>query len=157
MGVGPSMKETTLHHFRDPLIEITRRDESIDLVGVAIVGSPQDNSQKFYGAARLAVLADALNVDGILIYAEGYGNQHIDFAAHMEELGKRDIPVVGLTFAADGFVVENEYMTDIIDLDKSGTARESEVVAENTVSAVDVVRALRLLKQKMRGGTRNEV
>lgn len=152
MGVGPSMKETTLHHFRDPLIEIIRRDETIDLVGVAIVGSPQDNSQKFYGAGRLGVLADALAVDGILIYAEGYGNQHIDFAAHMEELGKRNIPVVGLTFAADGFVVENEYMTDIIDLDKSGEARETEVVGENTVSTVDVVKALRLLKRKCLGG-----
>ncbi len=148
MGVGPSMKETTLHHFRDPLIEITRQDESIDLVGVAIIGSPQDNSQKFYGAERLGVLADALDVDGILIYAEGYGNQHIDFAAHMEELGKQNIPVVGLTFSADGFVVENEYMVNIIDLDKSGEAKETEIVGENTVSAVDTVRALRLLKKK---------
>lgn len=148
MGVGPSMKETTLHHFRDPLIEITRQDESINLVGVAIIGSPQENSQKFYGAGRLGVLADALDVDGILIYAEGYGNQHIDFAAHMEELGKKNIPVVGLTFSADGFVVENEYMTNIIDLDKSGEARETEIVGENTVSAVDTVKALRLLKQK---------
>lgn len=147
MGVGPSMKETTLHHFRDPLIEITRQDESIDLVGVAIIGSPQDNSQKFYGAGRLGVLADALDVDGILIYAEGYGNQHIDFAAHMEELGKQNIPVVGLTFSADGFVVENEYMVNIIDLDKSGEAKETEIVGENTVSAVDTVRALRLLKK----------
>ncbi|WP_371365992.1 D-proline reductase proprotein PrdA [Sporomusa rhizae] len=147
MGVGPSMKETTLHHFRDPLIEITRQDESIDLVGVAIIGSPQDNSQKFYGAERLGVLADALDVDGILIYAEGYGNQHIDFAAHMEELGKQNIPVVGLTFSADGFVVENEYMVNIIDLDKSGEAKETEIVGENTVSAVDTVRALRLLKK----------
>jgi hypothetical protein len=146
------MKETTLHHFRDPLIEIIRRDENVDLVGVAIVGSPQDNHQKFYGVERLGVLADALDVDGILIYAEGYGNQHIDFAAHMEELGKRNIPVVGLTFAADGFVVENEYMTDIIDLDKSGEARETEVVGQNTISAVDVVRALQLLKRKCLGG-----
>ena len=149
MGVGPSTKETTLHHFRDPMVEITRKDKDLDLVGVAVVGSPQDNSEKYYVARRIGVLAEALGVDGVLIYAEGFGNQHVDFAAHMEELGRRKIPAVGLTFTANGLVVENEYMKDVFDLDKSGVGMETEVVEQNATNAADVVKALKVLKSRI--------
>lgn len=149
MGVGPSTKETTLHHFRDPLVEIARNDADLDLVGVAVVGSPQDNSEKHYVAGRVGMLAEALGVDGVLLYAEGFGNQHVDFAAHMEELGKRGIPAVGLTFTANGLVVENEYMTDVFDLDKSGQGMETEIVGQNAANAADVIKALKALKARM--------
>lgn len=154
MGVGPSTKETTLHHVNDPMVDVARRDKEIDLLGVAVVGSPQDNEEKFYVAKRLGMLAEALGVDGVIIYAEGFGNQHVDFAAHIEELGKRGIPVVGLTFAGNGLVVENEYMKDIIDLDKAKEGMETEIVSQNTVEEKDMVKALKILKEKMkrRGG-----
>ena len=32
MGIGPSTKETTLHHFRDPLLDVVSNDEDIDLI-----------------------------------------------------------------------------------------------------------------------------
>ena len=32
MGIGPSTKETSLHHFRDPLVDIVGSDEGIDLM-----------------------------------------------------------------------------------------------------------------------------
>ncbi|MCG0275278.1 MAG: glycine/sarcosine/betaine reductase component B subunit [Thermosediminibacteraceae bacterium] len=150
MGIGPSTKETTLHHMRDPLIEVVQSDKNVDLIGVAIVGSPQDNSEKFYVAKRLGMLAEALGVDGVLIYAEGFGNQHIDFAAHIEEMGKRGIPVVGLTFAGNGLVVENEYMEDVIDLDKAGEGMETEIVGQNCVTKEDAIKAFEILKKKMK-------
>lgn len=150
MGVSPSTKETTLHHFRDPLVEIVRKDADLNLVGVAVVGSPGENSDKFYVARRIGALVEALGVDGVLIYAEGYGNQHIDFAEHIAEIGKRGIPTVGLTFTANGLVVENEYMEDILDLDKAGLGMETEVVCENTAMPVDVVKALKILKKKIK-------
>ena len=37
MGVGPSTKETSLHHFRDPLIKILGEDPGIDLMGFFLV------------------------------------------------------------------------------------------------------------------------
>ena len=37
MGIGPSTKETTLHHFRDPLLDVVANDEDIDLLGVIVV------------------------------------------------------------------------------------------------------------------------
>ena len=46
MGVGPSTKETSLHHFRDPLLDVVAEDTDLDLLGVIIVGTPQDNVWK---------------------------------------------------------------------------------------------------------------
>ena len=34
MGIGPSTKETTLHHFRDPLLEVVSEDTDLDLLGI---------------------------------------------------------------------------------------------------------------------------
>ena len=34
MGIGPSTKETSLHHFRDPLLDVVSSDE--DLAGLAV-------------------------------------------------------------------------------------------------------------------------
>lgn len=41
MGIGPSSKETTLHHFRDPLINKLYNDNDIDLMGVIVAGTPE--------------------------------------------------------------------------------------------------------------------
>lgn len=149
MGVSPSTKETTLHHFRDPLVELTRCDQEIELVGVAIVGSPGENSDKTYVARRIGMLAEAMNVDGVLIHVEGFGNQHVDFAEHMAAVGGRGIPIVGLTYKGNGLVVENEHMQDLIDLDKTFQGMETEVVEDNSVQAADVVRAIKLLKKRI--------
>ena len=46
MGIGPSTKETSLHHFRDPLLDIVSNDKDIDLLGIVVVGTPQDNKEK---------------------------------------------------------------------------------------------------------------
>ena len=39
MGIGPSTKETSLHHFRDPLLEVVSEDTDLDLLGLIIVGT----------------------------------------------------------------------------------------------------------------------
>ena len=48
MGIGPSTKETTLHHFRDPLVDELCDDTDIDFVGVILAGIPQDNASKYF-------------------------------------------------------------------------------------------------------------
>ena len=40
MGIGPSTKETSLHHFRDPLLDVVSSDTDLDLMGIIIVGTP---------------------------------------------------------------------------------------------------------------------
>lgn len=152
MGVGPSTKETTLHHFRDPLIDVVANDEDVDLLGIIIVGTPQANEDKVFVGQRVATWVEAMRADGAIISVDGWGNSHVDFANTIEEIGKRNIPVVGLSFIGTQakFVVTNKYMDTIVDFNKSKEGIETEVVGENNVSTLDSRKALAFLKLKMR-------
>ena len=44
MGIGPSTKETSLHHFRDPLLDVVSSDTDLDLMGIMVsTGSACDS------------------------------------------------------------------------------------------------------------------
>ncbi|AZR74637.1 proline reductase [Anoxybacter fermentans] len=156
MGIGPSTKETTLHHFRDPLLDVVSADDDIDLVGVILVGTPQENEDKMFVGKRVASWLEAMRVDGAIISVDGWGNSHVDYANTIEEIGKRGIPVVGLSFIGTQaqFVVTNQYMDTIVDFNKSERGIETEVVGENNVTALDAKKALAFLKLKMREGSK---
>ena len=66
MGIGPSTKETSLHHFRDPLLDVVSSDEDLDLMGIIIVGTPDDNTDKLLVGTRAAVWAEAMRADGVI-------------------------------------------------------------------------------------------
>ena len=152
MGIGPSTKETSLHHFRDPLLDIVSNDKDIDLLGIVVVGTPQDNKEKEFVGQRTATWLESMRADGVIISCDGWGNSHVDYANTIEEIGKRDIPVVGLTFNGTQakFVVTNKYMNTIVDFNKSDKGIETEVVGENTVNELDAKKSLALLKLKMK-------
>jgi D-proline reductase (dithiol) PrdE len=153
MGVGPSTKETSLHHFRDPLVNVLSNDRDIDLVGIVVVGTPQDNKMKHLVGGRVGALLEAMRVDGTIISSDGWGNSDVDFANTIEEVGKRGIPVVGLNFIGTiaQFVVTNKYMDRIIDFNKSVDGVETQVVGENNITELDSKKALAFLKLKMKG------
>ena len=152
--IGPASKECSRHYFREPLVLEAMEDEEIDLVGVIFVGSPQANSEKFYVSKRLGMMIEAMEIDGAIVTTEGFGNNHIDFAAHIEEIGKRDVNVVGVTYSAvqGALVVGNKYMDAMIDCNKSMQGIENEILANNTLCKEDAIRALAMLKTKMAGG-----
>lgn len=152
MGIGPSTKETTLHHFRDPLLDIVSNDGDVNLLGIMFVGTPQINNEKYYVGKRVAVLAEALRTDGVIISVDGWGNSHVDYANTIEQIGKRKIPLVGLSFIGTQarFVVSNKYMDTIVDFNKSKEGIETEVIGENNVSYIDSKKALAFLKLKMK-------
>ncbi|MEW8954888.1 glycine/sarcosine/betaine reductase component B subunit [Clostridium sp.] len=152
MGIGPSTKETTLHHFRDPLLDIVDKDDDVDLLGVIIVGTPQANEDKLFVGKRVGTLVEAMRADGAIVSLDGWGNSHVDFANTIEEIGKRNIPVVGLSFVGTQgeFVVTNKYMDTIVDFNKSKEGIETEVVGENTIGIKDARKALAFLKLKMK-------
>ncbi len=152
MGIGPSTKETTLHHFRDPLLEVLSEDEDFDLLGVIVVGTPQDNKEKYFVGTRAAAWAEAMRAEGAIVSADGWGNSDVDFANTVEQLASRGIAVVGVNFVGvqGQFVVTNEYMDTIVDMNKSSEGIETEVVGENTVTLLDAKKAAALLKLKMR-------
>lgn len=157
MGIGPSTKETTLHHFRDPLLEVVTSDNDVDLLGIIVAGTPQSNEDKVFVAERAAAWVEAMRADGVIVSIDGWGNSNIDFATAVGEVGRRNIPVVGMSFVGTlGVVVTNKYMDTIVDFNKSKEGIETEVVGENTVATIDAKKALAFLKLKMRN-RRNEV
>ena len=151
--IGPASKEMSRHYWREPLVLEALHDEEIDLCGVIFVGSPQINSEKFYVSKRVGMMVEALDVDGAFITTEGFGNNHIDFASHHEQIGMRGVPVVGLSFCAvqGALVVGNKYMTNMVDNNKSEAGIENEVLACNTLCHEDAIRALAMLKTAMAG------
>lgn len=152
MGIGPSTKETSLHHFRDPLLDIVGNDKDVDLVGVIVVGTPQDNKEKYFVGQRTAAWLEAMRIDGVIVSCDGWGNSHVDYANTMYEIGKRGIPQVGVAFNGTQakFVVTNEYMNTIVDINKSSQGIETEVVGENNTNELDAKKALAFLKLKMK-------
>ena len=131
MGIGPSTKETSLHHFRDPLLDVVSNDTDLDLMGILLVGTPDDNKDKMLVGTRSA---------------------DVDFTNTCEQLGIRGIPVTGLNFSGTvaQFVVVNEYLDGIVDINKSADGTETNVVGENNMVALDCRKAMALLKLKMR-------
>ncbi|MGM0168975.1 D-proline reductase (dithiol)-stabilizing protein PrdE [Enterococcus sp. AZ135] len=152
MGIGPSTKETSLHHFQDPLVELLGKDPDIDFQGVVVVGTPQSNAMKYLVGQRTAAWLEGMRTNGVIASTDGWGNSDVDFANTLEEIGRRDISVIGLKFIGTQakFVVENDFTKHVLDFNKSEAGIETEVVGENTINQRDAVKALASIKLKMR-------
>ena len=151
--IGPASKEMSRHYWREPLVLEALHDEEVDLCGVVFVGSPQINAEKYYVSRRVGHTVEMMDVDGAFVTTEGFGNNHIDFASHHEQIGMRGVPVVGMSFCAvqGALVVGNKYMTHMVDNNKSESGIENEVLACNTLCHEDAIRALAMLKDAMAG------
>lgn len=151
--IGPASKEMSRHYFREPLVLEALADDEIDVLGVLLVGSPQANTEKFYVSKRLGMTVEAINPDGVIITTEGFGNNHIDFGSHHEQVGMRGIPVVGMSFCAvqGALVTGNQYMVAMVDNNKSRQGIENEILENNTLCQEDAIRALAMLKNQMAG------
>lgn len=157
MGIGTSMKETTLHYYRDPLVEVLSADQDVNLMGVMIYGSADLNENKALAAQRVGVTIEAMRADGALLSCNGEGNNHVDYAQTIEEIEKRGIPTVALSMVPkEEFVIQNDYMKNNIvcfykTMDKvMQVGDETTVLAENTMDVLDVKKALARLKLRMR-------
>ena len=152
MGIGPSTKETSLHHFRDPLLDVVSADTDVDLMGIVLVGSPDGNEDKMLVGTRAAVLAECMRADGVIVSCDGWGNSHVDYTNTMEQIGIRGTPAAGLTFngTVAQFVVVNDYLDAIVDINKNPEGVESNIVGENNMVEKDCKIALYKLKAKMK-------
>lgn len=152
MGVGPSTKETTKHHFKDPLVDLLQNDQDLDFCGIVVYGTPDSSIEKQMTSYRAAQTAIAMRPDGVIITLDGWGNCHVDYENCIKYIGKAGIPLVGLSFigTAGKFVVQNKYMDTIIDFNKSKDGVETEVIGENMREVLDCRKAIAMLKLKMR-------
>lgn len=151
--IGPATKEMTRHYIREPLVERLAADEELDLVGVIFVGSPQVNDEKIWIAERLGSLFEALDIDGVIITTEGFGNNHIDFIEHIGQAGERGIPVVGVSFCAyqGQLVVGNQFADAMIEENMDEGGFENDIAGTSCVTKEVAERSVQMLKNKMSG------
>ncbi len=151
--IGPASKEMSRHYWREPLVLEALHDEEVDLCGVIFVGSPQINAEKFYVSRRVGHTVEMMDADGAFVTTEGFGNNHIDFASHIEQIGMRGVPTVGMSYCAvqGALVVGNKYMQYMVDNNKSEAGIENEILGNNTLCQEDAIRALAMLKAAMAG------
>lgn len=151
--IGPASKECSRHYWREPLVIEAMNDPEVDLCGVIFVGSPQINSEKFYVSERLGMTVETMDVSGAIVTTEGFGNNHIDFTSHIEQIGMRGIGVVGMSFCGvqGALVVGNKYTKYMVDNNKSEAGIENEVLSCNTLCKEDAIRALSMLKTAIAG------
>lgn len=152
MGLGPSIKMTTLHHFRCPLTEVLSRDEQLEFTGIVVGGVSERFEDKLYTARRVGDMAQLLQADAALVAIDGWGNHHVDFVNVIEQLGLRGIPSVGLSYIAQQgrLVCSNEFVDCVVDFNKSAVGYESCVVGENNLTEDDAKKAVALLKLKLK-------
>lgn len=105
-------------------MDMMANDAEINLVSVVFVGSPQINDERSYVSGRVGAIVKALGVEGANVTTEGFGNNHIDFTSHIEQIGKRG-------------VVGNKYMNAMVDLNKDATGFEVEIFGDNTLCLCD--------------------
>lgn len=151
--IGPATKEMTRHYIREPLVERLAADDELDLVGVVFVGSPQVNDEKLWVSERLGSLFESLDIDGVIITTEGFGNNHIDFIEHINQAGKRGIPIVGASFCAyqGQLVVGNEYADAMVEENMDEGGFENDIAGTSCVTKEVAERSVQMLKNKMSG------
>ncbi len=152
MGLGPSIKMTTLHHYRCPVTKRLIEDEDVDFAGIIVDGVSEVCDDKIFTAKRVGDIAKMMRVDGAVVAIDGWGNHHIDFVNVIEQLGIRGIKSVGLSYIGQQgrLVCSNSYVDCIIDFNKSESGYESCVVGQNNLSPIDALKAVAILKNKIK-------
>lgn len=152
MGLGPSIKMTTLHHFLCPLTSALSKEDDIEFAGIIVDGVSEVCDDKIYTAKRVGDLAEAMRADAAIVAIDAWGNHHVDFVNVIKQLGIRGIPSVGLSYIGlqGRLVCSNSYVDCVIDFNKSDSGYESCVVGQNNLTEYDAMKAVALVKNKLR-------
>lgn len=152
MGLGPSMKMTTLHHYHCPHTAELGRQTDIAFAGILVDGVSELCDDKIFTAKRTAQLAAMMEAYGAIVTVDGFGNHHVDFVNVIEQLGRRGIPAVGVSFFGEQgkLVCTGDYLDCLLDINKTSSGVETCVVGQNNLTPEDAYKAVGLLKYRMR-------
>ena len=152
MGLGPSIKMTTLHHYRCPVTEELIKQDDLEYTGIIVDGVSEVCDDKIYTAKRVGDLAQLMRADGAIVAIDGWGNHHVDFVNVIEQLGVRGIPSVGLSYIGlqGRLVCTNQYVDCVVDFNKNESGYESCIVGDNNLTSYDAMKAVALLKNKLK-------
>ena len=143
---------TTLHHYQCPVTKALLQETDINFAGIIVNGVSELYDDKVFTAARTGDIAACIGADGAIVEIDGWGNHHIDFVSVIEQLGKRGIPAVGLSYIGlqGRLVCTNDYVDTIVDFNKNESGYESCIVGDNNVDVYDAAKAVALMKLQMK-------
>ena len=152
MGLGPSIKMTSLHHYDCPVTKRLLKDPEVDFVGIIENGVSENYDAKVATAVGTGEIGAELKLDGAIVAIDGWGNHHIDFVNVIEQLGIHDIPSVGLSYIGlqGRLVATNPYVETVVDFNKESSGYETCNVGENNLTDMDAFKAIHILKHKVR-------
>lgn len=152
MGLGPSTKMTTLHHYNCPVTKHLLEDKEIDFLGVIVDGVSENFDRKTFTAKRTADLVKSLGAQGAIVAIDGWGNHHLDFVSIIDQLGRSNIPCVGLSYLGTQgqLVATSPHVKKIVDFNKSQSGFESCVVGQNNLEPKDAMFATAILKNRLK-------
>lgn len=152
MGLGPSIKMTSLHHYNCPITRRLISDTEVNFIGIIENGVSENFDAKVATATATGEMSAQLNLDGAIVAIDGWGNHHIDFVNVIEQLGLHDIPSVGLSYIGlqGRLVATSPYVETIIDFNKESSGYESCVVGQNNLADIDAYKAIQILKNKVK-------
>lgn len=152
MGLGPSIKMTTLHHYNCPVTRRLLSDPDVDFAGVLLDGVSENYTEKVRTAEQTGEMAAELRADGAIVAIDGWGNHHIDFTEVIRSLGEHDIPSVGISYIGrqGRLVCTNPYVGTIIDFNKEASGYETCCVGENNLTDDDAMKAVGVLKHQVK-------
>lgn len=89
-------KNTTYHHLNNPIIEELSKRDGVDLhfAGVVVTNANVTLSDKEQSSRYTAKLVEQLNVDGVIISKEGFGNPDADVMMNCAKIEERGISTV---------------------------------------------------------------
>lgn len=148
MGITPSLKWTTKHHFEDPLLKVLSKDKWVEPIAIVIYGSSDLNKEKIFASERTAQVVKAINPDGVILELDGFGNNHVEWVNCVNEIGKAKIPMVGVSYKEPNeFVVKTKYLKEnYVDIDAAFLDYESCVVGQNTITQSKAEEVLKKIK-----------
>lgn len=152
MGLGPSIKMTTLHHYNCPMTRQMLNDASIDFAGILVDGVSENYDDKVRTAEETGRMAAELSANGAAVAIDGWGNHHIDFTEVIRALGEHGIPSVGLSYIGrqGRLVCSNPYVGTIIDFNKESSGYETCCVGQNNLTEDDAFKAVEILKHQVK-------
>jgi len=124
----------------------------LEFTGIIVDGVSENCDEKIYTAKRVGDLAGLMQADAAIVAIDGWGNHHVDFVSVIEELGRRGIPAVGLSYIGlqGRLVCDNDYVDCIVDFNKNASGYESCVVGDNNLTEYDAKKAVGLVKLKLK-------
>lgn len=154
---APSIKMTSLYHYKDPLVSIANSINAFELSAVLVKGVSDKIERKLHTSEKTAQICQQLGIDCAIVTMDSWGNHHIDFTTVMHELENGNIPCSGITFIGNmaPLVIKYDNVDSIVDFVKNKSGLESTIVGENDLSDADVKKAFALLSKKLKSRNYN--